>query len=366
MVRTSKAVPACALAMLLLSACMMSHRHEPYLGEQVTGLYTMPASGAGNQFDYTAAPPQPVYYDMPYRQIEGYQAVGLRFPSSAYNGQRDNLVDARYFRAPAGGGPKPLLIVLPIWNTHTFPSTVIARGYALHSEGSAHVLWMQGDEPLFDWFGLARLESERDWMEEFDLSVERLRGVTIDVRRLLDWAETRPEIDASRIGIIGFSMSAIVAANAAGTDPRIHTAIYMVGGASPGEIMSECGVVVDYMRRAAVRRYGWSEAEMRELFHRKLMPGDPARWRGRYRPENTLIIETEQDDCVPPPAREALWLATGKPERIVFPYNHWQPFLALTPVGLNRLTHDIYEFLDRKLLPEYGDGAPLRRVMHAP
>ena len=94
----------------------------------------------------------------PMRQIEGYHVYGIRFPSSEYNGQPGNLVEARYFesRTPTVA-PKPLLIVMPIWDTHTFPSTIMANGYALHSQGAVNVLWLQGEGHLFDWFHLADL-----------------------------------------------------------------------------------------------------------------------------------------------------------------------------------------------------------------
>jgi hypothetical protein len=53
---------------------------------------------------------------------------------------------------------------------------------------------------------------------------------------------------------------------------------------------------------------------------------------------------------MPMETRRALRTATGEPERLVLDYNHWQSFLALTPVGAETLSRDIYEFLDRHLL----------------
>ena len=362
----------------LLSAalcCLWSctnHRHLPY--EQGTeGYYTTPAHQPMGFYDYDAPVPEAETYPIPVRQIDGYRVYGIRFPSSEYNGQRDNLVDARYFESTSRSAePKPLLIVMPIWATHTFPSTNLANGYALHSDGDAHVLWMQGDEPLFDWFALGDITEESVFLEEIDRSVERFRAAAVDTRRLIDWAETRPEIDRNRIAIIGFSMSAMVAANVAGNDSRVHTAVYVVGGARPWDVMAECGVVVDYMRSHVKQNLGWSQEQFREFFHRRLIFGDPARWRGRYRPENTLIIEASDDDCMPRASREALWHATGRPERILFPYNHWQPFLAMTPVGGNVLTEDIFSFLDRKLFAgenpgqaNYHDGLLRRRTTRA-
>lgn len=364
---TGSSLSAAILALGLLQSGCTSHEHQAYNPSQPLGYYTRPVASQPGYYEYQAPLPRPEFYSLPFQQIEGYSLTGLRFPSSERNGQPDNLVDARYFRS-LDRGRKPLLIVLPIWATHTFPATVVSNGYALHSGGEANVLWMQGDGPLFDWFEIADIESEEEFVSAVEESAERFRAVAIDIRRLIDWAETRPEIDSSRIAIIGFSMSALVGANAAGNDPRIHTAVYVLGGAKPWDMMAECDLVVQYMRERVSETLGWSQEQYREFFHQQLLYGDPARWKGRYRPENTLIIESSKDGCIPPDSRASLFRATGEPERIVYPYNHWQPFLSMTPVGRNVLTRDIFEFLDRKLLaaPEHKTGSPMQHVLLAP
>lgn len=344
--RSLRSTACCTLLLLLFTACT-SHEHQAYNPLQQP--YTMPAAYGQSYYDYQADIPEPEFYDLPFQQVPGYHLSGLRFPSSENNGQPGNLVDARYFRSTRSGR-KPLLIVLPIWATHTFPAMVISNGYTQHSNGEANVLWLQGDGALFDWFELAKIDNETDFNQEVEQAAERFRAVAIDTRRLIDWAETQPEIDSSRIAIIGFSMSAIVGANVAGTDSRINTAVYVLGGAKPWDMMAECNLVVEYMRKQVSEDLGWNQEQYRDFFRDHLGPGDPAQWRGHYRPENTLIIESSKDDCIPPDSRDALFQATGRPERILYPYNHWQPFLAMTPVGRKVLTRDIFEFLDRKLL----------------
>ncbi|AQA17185.1 hypothetical protein BST95_02090 [Halioglobus japonicus] len=330
----------------LLSACT-THEHQPY--QPSASPTAVKVSLETGYYEYQADTPQPETYALPFQQLPGYHVSGLRFPSSELNGQPDNMVDARYYRS-ADSGKKPLLIVLPIWATHTFPATVVSNGYAVHSKGQANILWMQGDGALFDWFHIADIQDEAEFRREVDAAAGRFRAVAIDVRRLIDWAASRPEIDTNRIGIIGFSMSALVGANVAGNDSRVSTAVYVLGGARPGDMMAECNLVVEYMRESVQDTLGWDQEQYRAFFSEALAAGDPARWRGRYRPEGTLIIESSRDDCIPAASRAALFTATGKPERIVYPYNHWQPFLSMTPVGRNVLTRDIFEFLDRKLL----------------
>lgn len=357
----------CALVLALLLPACTSHQHQAYRGVQAPGYYTTPAVSHSGYYDYSATVPQPEFYELPFQQIEGYHLTGLRFPSSELNGQPGNLVDARYFRSQKPG-KKPLLVVLPIWATHTFPATVVSNGYALHSAGEANILWLQGDGALFDWFELADIETEKQFVREVEAASNRFRAVAIDTRRLVDWAETRAEIDSSRIGIIGFSMSALVGANVAGNDSRINTAVYVLGGARPWDMMAQCNLVVQYMREEVSETLGWTQQQYREFFHQQLLHGDPARWKGHYRPENTLIIESGKDDCIPAASRASLFHATGEPERIVYPYNHWQPFLSMTPVGRNVLSRDIFEFLDRKLLtkPHQPQGSPAQHVLLAP
>jgi hypothetical protein len=338
----------------LLCACT-SHVHQPY--NPFLTAHREYVSQATGYYAYAAPVPEPEFYPLPFQQIKGYHLQGLRFPSSEDNGQPGKLVDARYFRSLTPG-EKPLLIVLPIWATHTFPSTVVANGFALHSEGDANVLWMQGDGPLYDWFELAEVDNEATLVETVEQSSARFRAVAIDTRRLLDWAQTRPEIDSSRIGIIGFSMSALVSANIAGNDPRINTAVYVLGGAQPWNVMAECNLFVEYTRKRVSKKLGWSQEQYRAFFREQMHYGDPALWQGRYRPENTLIIESGKDDCIPAASRAALFEATGQPERILYPYNHWQPFLSMTPVGRNVLSRDIFEFLQRKLLAPAGQPPP--------
>ncbi len=354
--RRSSALPLQLLLVSLLGTMLgcTSHIHQPYeparAAQQVQAI---PVAQRPTYYDYERYRPVVETYALPFQQIDGYAVSGIRFPSSELNGQPDNLVDARYFRSNTPG-PRPLLIVLPIWATHTFPSTVISNGYALHSKGEANVLWMQGDGALFDWFELADVDSEAAFDSAIDAAVNRFRAVAIDVRRLIDWAEAQPEIDSSRIGIIGFSMSALVGANVAGNDPRVHTAVYVLGGAHPWDMMAECNLVVQYMRESVSESLGWDQEQYRAFFRDKLRYGDPALWRGSYRSENTLIIESSKDDCIPAGSRASLFSATGEPERILYPYNHWQPFLSMTPVGRNVLTRDIFDFLDRSLLQTRG------------
>lgn len=50
-----------------------------------------------------------------------------------------------------------------------------------------------------------------------------------DVMRLIDYLETRPDVDAARIGVIGFSKGGMETYLAAAVDPRIAVAVPLIG-----------------------------------------------------------------------------------------------------------------------------------------
>jgi len=51
---------------------------------------------------------------------------------------------------------------------------------------------------------------------------------TIEYRRVIDYLETRSDIDANRIGAIGYSLGSVITLNLAGVDDRIKTSVVCV------------------------------------------------------------------------------------------------------------------------------------------
>jgi dienelactone hydrolase len=67
--------------------------------------------------------------------------------------------------------------------------------------------------------------------------IERIRTGIIDLRRLLDWAETRRGVAAGSVAVIGFSESTFQVAGLMASDPRVAAAVFLMGGAHPHEIL---------------------------------------------------------------------------------------------------------------------------------
>jgi dienelactone hydrolase len=277
-----------------------------------------------------------------------HEVMNVSFPSSGMNGGPEQRVDAVYYKS-LSPGPKKLVIVLPIWGTSTYPPSRITRGYARRSNGDANIIWVLGDFPLFPWSGLSSTETEAQFVKMARDSAERYRTAVVDMRRLLDWAESRPEIDDSRIAMIGFSMSALVAATLMGNDARISTAVMMMGGADLANVFATCSNRAGEVRTHVLTDYGWSLERYRAFFEDLFGPADPARYAGRYDPDDILMIDAAFDDCMPRESRDALWEAAGRPERLTLLARHRSGFYSLTPLGLNFVRRKIYSFLDEHL-----------------
>jgi len=329
--------------LLSLGACVAHFRRD----QQTSGGYEYePPSLAAQALNHAAN--GPVELEAPIDERRYHNVIPLSYASNGSNGHASNRVEGLYLKSRLPG-PKKLVIVLPIWGTSTYPPRKIAQGYANHSKGDAHVIWMFGEPPLFPWETLWSTASEQEWVAITEDGIERYRTAVLDTRRLLDWIGTRDEIDSDRVAIVGFSMGALAAATIMGNDPRVSAGVYMMGGADFAEVMSECRGKAGRMREHAINSFGWSREDYRAFFEKRIGPAEPMLYAGHYNPERILLIDTKFDNCIPPQSRDALWETTGRPERITMLYRHKGAFYSLTPLGFNFARGTIYRFLDKAL-----------------
>ena len=331
-----------ALALCCLNACVAHYTRDQRTDDGY--VYTPPV--ASEEYEYSTN--GPVELGPPLRTLRHHDAIPLSYASSGANGHARNRVEGLYLRSRVPGAKK-LLIVLPIWGSSRYPPRKIAYGYAGHSGGDAHVIWLYGEPPLFPWETLWSTPSEDEWIEITEDSIERYRTAVNDTRRLIDWLGTREEVDPDRVAIIGFSMGALAAATIMGNDPRIAAGVYMVGGAMFTEVMAQCRGKAGRMREHALRTYGWSLDDYRRFFEERIGASEPTLYAGHYDPDRILIIDARFDNCIPRVSREALWEVTGYPERITMLYRHKSAFYSLTPLGFNFARGIIYRFVDRSL-----------------
>jgi len=278
-----------------------------------------------------------------------YRVRYIRFSSYGDNGQEDNLVTGKYYESKLPG-KKPLVIILPIPAGHNYPAQRMTTYLKRHSRGSINIFTMNGKGDLVDWVGLAAATDEAEFMERLDKSAEREWTMIIDVRRTIDWAEARSEVDAERIGLVGFSHGGMVAAGVAVQEPRVATTVLVMSGALVHLVAARCTLErSEGMKAKALSEFGWSQEELESRVETKFRLFEPANHPGRVDPSTVLIVEAAKDNCIPESSREALWETMGRPERLLLDYRHRMAFLSMTPLRLSWLQPRIWSFLQRSL-----------------
>ena len=156
-----------------------------------------------------------------------------------------------------------------------------------------------GEDTVMDWSALGHAPTPAAFQAEFRRMVERVRATVVDLRRLLDWAETRPAVAPQRVALIGFSESVLQVGGAMASDPRVAAAILFMGGARPHEILANCYGPPEAVRREVGLRFGWTAEQFAAVLEPLVEPIDPAQLGSRVDAARVLIFEAELDDCVP-------------------------------------------------------------------
>jgi dienelactone hydrolase len=277
-----------------------------------------------------------------------YQVRHLKIQSIGENGQDGNLVEALYYRSNTVG-KLPLVIVLPIWGDGfglTYPPEKITSTLRLRSHGGMHILRVLGARDMSDWEAVGEAETEEQFLSLMARTAQREAINIVDISRLVDWAEARNEIDATRIGLIGFSRSAVTAGMATVNEPRFAAVVLVMGGAHPHSILATCDGDAGRPRDKILQRFGWTVSDYEEAIEPLFRHIDAANYPGRADPSRILIFDSYEDECIPRDSRDDLWEVLGRPARISFLYSHDTSFLSMTPLGFNWMRREIYEFFE--------------------
>ncbi len=239
--------------------------------------------------------------------------------------QTNRTIELDYFR-PQTKEKHPVLLILPMLGgsyplEKYFASYFVKRGFAaiiVHREKTP------------EGTGLEVLNG-------------MLKQSVLDNRQAIDWIETRPELDAQRIGIFGISMGAIKGALLVPLDSRIRAATLGLAGGDLPYILTQTTEKGIAKRREAILRN--EHLTLPEL-HEKLgqcIQCDPNTYAAFVEPQKVLLILGDFDTVVPIKKGLELRQKMGKPETILVPTGHYTAILFVPYIQ-----HQCYKFFQRK------------------
>lgn len=337
----------CVVAVLLLGGCA---------GRVLTPAQPVAdATPAGPvpHFAYAPTPVEPRTLRAPIRIDGDYVRTRMTFTAGPLDPDGDMALQVDHYRGSAAG-PRPLVIVVPIWGNgaYRYPSAKFTQLLRAKTDGRYDILQVLGEPQLIRWQHLAAADTPDEFRRRAAAMAERVRLASIAIRRMLDWAAARDDLDADRAAVVGFSMGAVVATIVLGNDDRFAAGAVVMGGARFDRIFAHCGGRAGRVRATVSDRFGWTGEQYRAVFAEAFASGQPRNFRGRYDPHRLLMMDARFDDCVPQSARDALWEALGRPQRITFLARHRGAFLAFTPLALNYGGRSVFRFLRERLEPE--------------
>jgi dienelactone hydrolase len=180
--------------------------------------------------------------------------------------------------------------------------------------------------------------SAEEWFESYQISVT-------DVRQVIDFAGTRPEIDPEKISVVGISFGGFIASIAMALDARIKAGIFIVSGGNSDKITKHSLLLrrVYKLSRAEYlsnqESYTRYLAEVEEKGFENVTPGknsywtDPKTFSIYLRDRPVMMLNASFDEMIPKAATLDLWEAYGKPPIKWYPATHasiwmWYPWMG--------------------------------------
>lgn len=160
-----------------------------------------------------------------------------------------------------------------------------------------------------------------------------LEQIFLDIRRLVDFLASRPEIDPEKIGVAGISLGAVVAASSAEREPRLHRVAMILGGGDLFEIIKtarEAAPIREFLTQLPPQDRATLEATIRDAD--PLTKAEALRERALQ--GRVLMINATADEVIPRKCTQQLADALGIGNSVIWLENlgHYTTIAALPSV----------------------------------
>lgn len=204
-----------------------------------------------------------------------------------------------------------------------------------------------------------KIPKEQQMIEILNPMIHRM---VLDHKRVIDWLETLPDVDAQRTGIFGISMGGIKGAMLAPLESRIRAAIIgLAGGDLPYILAHSTEPGIERRRDAFLKERGLTPEQAEEAL-RKMITRDPLVYAPYVDPEKVLLVLARYDTVVPIAKGLELKEKMGNPETIMIPAGHYTAVLSIPYIKSQS-----FEFFEKRFAEVSGKittkpGGGLTRV----
>lgn len=179
----------------------------------------------------------------------------------------------------------------------------------------------------------------------------------MDVRRAIDFLQTRREIDSARVGISGVSLGAIVSSLSFSVENRIKRGAFLLGGTDLAGILWKSSRTVP--QRDVMRRRGLTEEALREA----LKPIEPEKYLDPGKDSRrAFVVYGLYDPVVPPGNTKRLIDRLNDPAVLALDTGHYGGFLVQRRLFREVATFFDVELRDRRYEAPKSLLAPTTRV----
>ena len=313
--------------LLLLGACATTERlPEQYEPPELIAAATV------EEFCYVAA--EIVTDSTLVRESNSYRVFEVSMPAGLEGDDDDTLISFEFYEQRVEGS-SPVVILLPILNgqkhlMRPFATYLASRGYAAVIVDNVQ---------------------RKSLLEDMIDPEPAIRRTIQRHRRVIDWIDTRPDLDSSRIGVFGASLGGVNALYLAAFDNRVSAVVPALAGGSLPEVL----VTSDERRiRLAVDgtrdELGLDDAQLLDYLREKIQT-DTLLIGRHIHADRVLMVLAENDDVIPYERQLELREAMAEPEAITLPTSH-----VGTAAYLPYLRSKTLEFFDRKFTETSDHG----------
>ncbi|MGD0517923.1 MAG: dienelactone hydrolase family protein [Thermoguttaceae bacterium] len=255
----------------------------------------------------------PFDYQIKFRsQRNGYRVYEIKFPSPVKTAlERNNTVPADYY-LPNGITPgdarRPAVICLHILDGNDALTDMVCSVLALR--GVPAIMFR------LPYYGERGLPGGPEVLaKDPKMFAGAIAQAGEDLRRTIDVLASRPEVDADRIGVTGISLGGIIAATAAGGEPRINRAAFFLAG---GDLMK----IIHHARetRPLSKMILALPPQERGDIEGKIAEVDPLRFaaglKEKARQGKVMMINAAEDEVIPKTCTEKLAAAMEMSDRV--------------------------------------------------